>query len=374
MGTLSKKPYARLILEDGTCYEGNAIGAQGTTLGELVFNTALTGYQEILTDPSYKGQVVLMTYPEIGNYGVIAEDVESPKAHAAGLVVRRLSPNYSCWRAQAGLQAYLKHHNIVGIEGVDTRAITRKIRAIGAPKVAISTEQEPLEQVLARIKALPDFAAQNFVEQVSTPTPYFIHTEIPLNPMAVNTLAVVDYGIKQSILKLLQPFAKTLVVLPSNSRFEAVMQFAPDAVFLSNGPGDPNALPVAIKLAQDVMQKNLPLMGICLGHQIISIACGAKVVKMPFGHHGGNHPVRDLLDEINIITSQNHSYAVDEQDFPEKMLQVTHVNLNDRTIEGICHRSKPVASIQFHPEAGPGPHDGRYLFEQLFKLACLQPV
>lgn len=356
---------ALLILEDGTIFKGKSIGAKGTTYGELVFNTALTGYQEILSDPSYTGQIVLMTYPEIGNYGINSSDVESKTGlHAAGLVVRQLSDLDSSWRSESTLQSHLEQHGIIGISDIDTRALTRKIRAIGAPKTAITTEFSKLDEIKKSITQLPDFAEQDFVFQVSTQTPYVINSGS--SQAKLKRLTVLDFGIKQSILDQLNPYAESITVLPAISDFDAVLGTEPEAIFLSNGPGDPNALTGVVSLVQQLLETNIPLVGICLGHQLLGLANGAKVVKMPFGHHGGNHPVKDIEADRIMITSQNHSYAVDTINFPTESLCVTHINLNDQTIEGFKHISKPVFSVQFHPEAGPGPHDARNWFGTTF--------
>lgn len=352
---------AKLMLEDGSLYEGSLIGAPGTTFGELVFNTASTGYQEILTDPSYKGQIVLMTYPEIGNYGVNREDYESERIHANGFVVRRLSPTSSSWRSQLSLQAFLARNGIVGIEGVDTRAITRRIREAGAMKSGITSEDISNEDFLAQIKAQPSLDLQNLVAQVTTSAPYFMDNHAAED--LLERLVVVDFGVKQSILKYLLQFTKRLIVLPAGSSFDAIMEYQPQGVLLSNGPGDPTVLNEAVATAKQLVESGTPVFGICLGHQILALACGASVIKMRFGHHGGNHPVQDVETNKIAITSQNHGYAVDINDqFPADRLKITHINLNDQSVEGFRHLHAPVMSVQFHPEASPGPHDADYLF------------
>lgn len=363
--TRSERPVARLMLENGSIYTGHGIGVPGTTFGELVFNTAATGYQEVLTDPSYTGQVVLLTSPEIGNYGINHDDYESERIHVAGLVVKRLSPFMSSWRAQISLQEFLVRNGIVGIEGVDTRAITLKIREHGAMKVGITTEDIPDEEFLAQIKAHPGMGEQDFIGQVTTPKPYSLsgtpNPDAPSGPR-LERLAVVDFGIKQTILHYLRQYAKEVVVLPATVTFEEIRSYRPEGVLLSNGPGDPSVLIEAVDLARQLIDSRIPTFGICLGHQILGLACGARVSKMRFGHHGGNHPVKDLETGQITITSQNHGYAVQFDDFPEETLKVTHINLNDNSIEGVRHLDAPVLSVQFHPEASPGPQDSRYIF------------
>jgi len=364
----------RLVLENGQSFTGNLIGVPGTTFGEIVFNTAHTGYQEILSDPSYKGQIVVMTYPEIGNYGVNPEDVESTDVHAAGFVVRRLSPVTSNWRATGSLRELFVEKGITGIEGVDTRAITRIVRQFGAMKAGITTELVDKTDFVSLINAQPTLDEQNLVQQVSTQNPYEL-TLPQASDTILNRLVVVDLGVKKSILTYLQALVSTIIVVPSETSLEAILAYQPQGVLLSNGPGDPNVLTHQVQLAKALMDANVPTFGICLGHQILSLACGASVEKMPFGHHGANHPVKDIeADKIN-ITSQNHGYAVSQKDFPNSVLKVTHVNLNDQTIAGIRHLTKPVASVQFHPEASPGPHDSNYLFRQFVEeMVERQPI
>lgn len=360
---------ARLILEDGSVFHGRSIGVPGTTLGEIVFNTSSTGYQEILTDPSYKGQVVLMTYPEIGNYGINSDDFESARIHAIGFVVSRLSPYTSSWRAEYSLQEFLSKNGVVGIEGVDTRAITRKIREKGAMKAGITTETLSDEEFLAKVKAQPGFEELDMISLVTTREPYTITAPAPFCEPRVKRMAVVDFGIKASILMYMKQYADEIVVLPASSTFEDVAKYQPQGVLLSNGPGDPAVLYDAVKMAKKLVESGIPTFGICLGHQILGLACGAKVSKMQFGHHGGNHPVKDLELEKVFITSQNHGYHVEFDAFPEDRLKVTHVNLNDGSIEGFRHLHAPVMSVQFHPEASPGPHDANYIFERFMRTA-----
>jgi carbamoyl-phosphate synthase small subunit len=360
---------ARLMLEDGSVYEGQCIGVPGTTYGELVFNTSSTGYQEILTDPSYRGQIVLMTHPEIGNYGINSQDFESARINAIGFVVSRLSPFTSSWRAEFSLHEFLVKNQIVGIEGVDTRAITLKIREKGSMKAGITTAALSDKDFLKQVQAQPGFEELDMISQVTTPTPYVIQTENPICELRVQKLVVIDYGIKSSILHYLQQYVKEIVVLPAHSNFEQIMRYQPLGVLLSNGPGDPAVLHDAVVTARQLVESGLPTFGICLGHQILGLACGARVSKMRFGHHGGNHPVKDLeLDKV-FITSQNHGYCVEFDQFPTERLAVTHINLNDQSIEGFRHLHAPVMSVQFHPEASPGPHDANYIFERFMQTA-----
>jgi len=367
---------ARLILEDGSVFHGESIGVPGTTLGEIIFNTSATGYQEILTDPSYKGQIVLMTYPEIGNYGVNRDDFESSQIHAVGFVISRLSEQTSSWRSDATLREFLVKNSVVGLQGVDTRTITRRIRDKGAMKAGITTEAISDAEFLQQVRAQPGFEECDFISQVTRAEVESIQGQPIHVGLRLKKMAVVDYGIKASILTYLQEYVEEIVVLPASSNFAEIVRHQPQAVLLSNGPGDPSVLHEAVQTAKQLAESGLPTFGICLGHQILGLACGAKVTKMPFGHHGGNHPVKDLeLDRI-FITSQNHGYQVSFDAFPEERLQVTHVNLNDGTMEGFRHKNAPVMSVQFHPEASPGPHDANYIFERFMEtaLSALAPA
>ena len=363
---------AWLVLENGMVYEGYSIGKRGESFGELIFNTACTGYQEILTDPSYKGQIVMMTSPEIGNTGINTEDIESTGMHASGFVVRRLSKVTSNWRAAGCLDTALKYAGIVGIEGVDTRAITRSVRSEGALKCGITTQVNRLEAFLEEVKSQPSLDDQDLVFQVCTPEPYTLNgTQIEGHLYALKRLVAVDYGIKQNILRQLQKLVAEIIVLPATASYDEVLAYQPDAVFLSNGPGDPRRLSEAVSLAKRCIDNGLPIFGICLGHQILSLALGLSAEKMPFGHHGGNHPVKDLETGLIYITSQNHSYGVcppTDAHLAEDIV-ITYLNLNDGTVEGIRHKHLPVMSVQFHPEASPGPEEASVIFHQFVK-AC----
>lgn len=369
MSFAEQHPPARLVLEDGSVYHGQSIGVAGTSTGELIFNTSATGYQEILTDPSYKGQIVLMTHPEIGNYGINSDDFESARINAIGFVVSRLSPFTSSWRSEYGLQEFLVKNNVVGIQGVDTRAITRKIREKGSMKAGITTSNMPDAVFLAEVMNQPGFDELDLISLVSTRTPYLIKTPHPISQPRLQRLTVIDYGIKASIFDYLRQYAAEITVLPAESQFETIMATHPQGVLLSNGPGDPAVLHDAVKTASQLVKNGTPTFGICLGHQILGLACGAQVSKMRFGHHGGNHPVKDLETDRVFITSQNHGYQVEFDKFPEDDLKVTHVNLNDGSIEGFRHLKAPVMSVQFHPEASPGPHDANYIFERFMQTA-----
>lgn len=365
---------AWLVLENGAIYQGTSIGKRGETFGELVFNTACTGYQEILTDPSYKGQVVMMTSPEIGNTGINTEDMESLKMHTAGFVVRRLSKVTSNWRAAGSLNTALKIAGVVGIEGVDTRAITRSVRSEGALKCGITSNGNHLEDFLEVVRSQPSLDEQDLVFQVCTPEGYTLKgSEGEAFDYPLNRLAVVDYGIKQNILRQLQKLVKELIIFPATATYDTIAPHLCDAVFLSNGPGDPRRLSGAVSLARRCMDNDLPIFGICLGHQILSLAMGLSAEKMPFGHHGGNHPVQDLESGVIYITSQNHSYGVcppSDAHLAQEVI-ITHRNLNDGTVEGIRHKHLPVMSVQFHPEAAPGPEEASVIFKQ-FIDACVQ--
>ena len=364
---------AILGLEDGTVFFGYSLGAEGETGGEVVFNTSMTGYQEILTDPSYKGQIVTMTYPEIGNYGVNDEDIESDKVQVNGFVIKELSPTVSNWRAKGDLDSYLKNFGVVGIWGIDTRALVKKIRERGVIRGVISTEDLDPKSVVDKARNIPDISKQDLISKVATQHIYywdeadwdlFKGYRKKLNDRPL--LAVIDFGVKYNILRRFTSEGVRVAVLPPNLPFEEIEALKPDGVFLSNGPGDPENVIYGIKAAKYFFGK-LPVMGICLGHQIIGIALGAKTYKLKFGHHGGNHPVKNLITGHVEITAQNHNFAVDENSLP-KEVEITHINLLDNTLEGMKHSKLPIMSVQYHPEASPGPHDSYYIFKEFKKL------
>jgi len=359
---------AYLLLEDGRVFQGMALGSVGLALGEIVFNTSMSGYQEILTDPSYSGQLVAMTYPLIGNYGVNSQDGESEAPQVAGFVVREASRIYSSWRGEGGLQEYLETHGVVGIAEVDTRALTRHIRAEGAMRGAISPSSLPLEEVMERIQNHPRMEGLDLACGVSTIQRY----EVPAVGEERFHVLAYDFGVKAHSPRLMAELGCRVSVVPADTPAEEILRETPDGLFVSNGPGDPAAVEKAQTAILGLSEAGTPVFGICLGHQLIARAFGARTYKLPFGHHGGNHPVRNLASGGVEITAQNHGFAVvkDESgeipDAPD--LRVTHVNLYDDTVEGVAHRTRPVFSVQFHPEAAPGPHDSRYLFREFVQF------
>lgn len=356
---------AHLVLADGEVFEGTAIGAPGTTIGEAVFTTGMTGYQEVLTDPSFCHQVVTMTAPQMGNTGTTPEDDEGPRPHLAGFVVHELSSIASNWRSERTLDAYLAHHGVVGIADVDTRALTRHIRDRGAQMCAVGTE--PVEALRAKAKGAPPMTGLDLTGQVTTAEPYawedgsgawrIDHAETDLH------VVVVDYGVKRNILRCFSDLGCRLTVLPASATADDVLAREPDGVFLSNGPGDPAAVGHGIAAAKALVASSTPVFGICLGHQLLSLALGAKTFKLKFGHRGLNHPVKDLSTGKVEITTQNHGFAVDLDALPSS-LACTHVHLNDGTCQGVEHPDSGAFGVQFHPEAGAGPHDSRYLFRR----------
>lgn len=365
---------AKLALEDGSVFTGRAFGALGEVEGEVCFNTSMTGYQEILTDPSYRGQIVTMTYPQIGNYGVNAEDVESAKPHLAGFVVRELSRVVSNFRADGGLDAYLKRHGIVAMEGIDTRALVRKLRTRGAMKGVLSTVDLQDASLVAKAKASPGLVGRDLVcevlpdrpidwDQPLSPWASLVPASIPAtSPAGAPHVVALDYGLKWNIARHLFHSGCRVTILPGTATAQEVLDLGPDGVFLSNGPGDPEPLYYAQETIRGVLGKK-PIFGICLGHQLLALACGAKTFKLKFGHRGANQPVLNTDTRRVEITCQNHGFAVDPDSLPDE-LEVTHVNLNDNTIEGIRHRRHPAFGVQYHPEASAGPHDSNYLFAQ----------
>jgi carbamoyl-phosphate synthase small subunit len=346
-----------LVLEDNTIFEGTSFGFDGDTLGEAVFNTSLSGYQEILTDPSYCGQIVSMTYPMIGNYGVNDEDVESSRVQVAGFVVKEYAKTYSNFRATKSLSKYLEENRIVAIEGIDTRKLTRHIRDKGAMRAGIFRSKEG---ALDKIKAHASMNGLDLASAVMCKKPYDFGDHA-----GKTNVAVFDFGIKTNILRLLDSHGFAVRVYPGNTPLETALKDGAECAFLSNGPGDPAAVHYGIKLVQDIAAASLPCFGICLGHQMIALGLGAKTYKLKFGHRGGNQPVKNLSTGSVEITSQNHGFAVDMETMKSvKDVEITHVNLNDNTVEGIRHTKLPLFSVQYHPESNPGPHDSVYLFQQ----------
>lgn len=343
-----------LALEDGRSFQGIGFGATGTRTGELVFNTSLTGYQEILSDPSYAGQVVTMTYPEQGNYGTNSEDMESTKVYARAMVVRHLSRRYSSWRAEKSLHQFLAEQQVLGITDVDTRAITRHIRDKGAMRCAISTEVLDPAELVKVAQQSAGMEGADFTQEVSTREKYTMGK-------GDFHVAVMDFGVKQNILNCLAAQNMRLTVYPSSTKAKEILDSNPDGIFLSNGPGDPAACKDVITELPALINTKLPIFGICLGHQLLAIALGAKTYKLKFGHRGGNQPVKDLGTGKIEITCQNHGFAVDESSLPDS-LELTHLNLNDNSVEGFMHKELPIICVQYHPESSPGPHDSAYLF------------
>ena len=363
---------ATLVLADGESFVGTAMGAAGERIGEVVFNTAITGYQEVLTDPSYRGQIVTMTYPHIGNTGVNFEDNESVTPFLAGFIVKEYCANPSNWRKNEDLGDFLKRFDIIGIQGIDTRKLTRNLRETGAKKGIISTEDHDLDSLIRKVRGYPNIEGLDLVREVTCDKPYdWTQGTWRWNARSVTSqnkfkVAALDYGIKQNILRLLVDSGAHVRVFPAFSTSDEILAYNPDGIFLSNGPGDPEGVPYVIETVRNLIGKK-PIFGICLGHQILGLALGGRVYKLTFGHHGANHPVRRLDTGQVEITSQNHNFAVDPETVASECL-VTHVNLNDQTNEGMAHKKYPVFSIQYHPEASPGPHDSRYLFERFRKM------
>ncbi|MCB2203762.1 glutamine-hydrolyzing carbamoyl-phosphate synthase small subunit [bacterium] len=356
------KKSAVLVLQDGTVYHGTAFGHVGETQGEVCFNTGMTGYQEILTDPSYCGQIVTMTYPHIGNYGVNEDDVESGRIQVAGFVVRDGCDIPSNHRATSSLPEYLDRQGIVGIQGIDTRALTRKLRSDGAMNGVISSSGIAVEELLKRVQELPSMAGQDLARIVSCGEAWHWPSSDPKRYRVV----AMDFGIKHNILRLLESHGCDVTVVPAQSSSEEILAMNPDGIFLSNGPGDPDAVAYGIETVRQLLGKK-PMFGICLGHQLLALALGGSTYKMKFGHRGVNHPVKNLKSGKVEITSQNHGFAVDPDSLPTGV-EITHWNLNDNTLEGFRASEHNAFSVQYHPEASPGPHDSRYLFEQFNSL------
>ena len=371
---MTDRPPAKLALEDGTVFTGHAFGATGTSEGEVVFNTSMTGYQEILTDPSYKGQIVTMTYPLIGNYGINAEDVESKRPHVSGFVIKELSPVASNYRSRESLDAYLKRNNVIGIRGIDTRALTRRLRITGAMRGVLTTEILDDAALVGRARSAAQMAGADWVQAVKPACEYVWSDDHPDawkfgRPERGDGLHVVaiDCGAKTNILRHLAERGVKVTVLPADATAEQIRQHDPDGLFVSNGPGDPAVLDYAVNPIKAVM-RDVPVFGICLGHQLLARAIGADTYKLKFGHRGGNQPVKNLDTGRVEITSQNHGFAVDQKSLEANGGVVTHLNLNDQTVAGFRHKTLPVFSVQYHPEASPGPHDAAYLFDVFMDL------
>jgi carbamoyl-phosphate synthase small subunit len=358
------KEKAVLILEDGTYFIGNAIGKKGTSGGEICFNTGMTGYQEIYTDPSYYGQIVVNTTPHIGNYGVHAEEEESSRPKISGLVVNDYSITHSRFQTKSSLQEYLEKNEIVGISNVDTRKIVRHIRSKGAMNCLISSEELDPEVLKQRVQEVPSMEGLELASVVSAKEPFFYG-----DPNAKLKVAALDIGIKVSILKNLSQRGCYIQVFPAKTSFADMEKWNPDGYFFSNGPGDPSVMVYAVDTAKKIIASNKPVFGICLGHQIIALASGLSTYKMHHGHRGLNHPIKNLNTGLCEVTSQNHGFCVSKEDVDKnKNVEVTHINLNDDTIAGIRLKDKPVFSVQYHPESSPGPHDSRYLFDSFIDL------
>ncbi len=370
---------AQLVLSDGTVFRGESIGAPATLLGEVVFNTGMTGYQEMLTDPSYRGQILTLTYPLIGNYGVTDEDWESDAVQVRGLVVKQLCDRHSNWRATRALDQFLQEKGIPGIAGVDTRMLTRIIRAHGVMMGVISGEDVTAESLLQRLREAPDYGQFDYVKEVSAGRSYpwsepvqapydTAQRYIAPRPLKVT---VVDYGVKRNILRLLATRGCAVRVLPCDATPEQLLDGDPDGLAFSPGPGDPANLGYAIRTLEQVVTRAVPILGICLGHQLLGWAFGGRTFKLKFGHRGSNHPVKDLVREGKVhITAQNHGYAVDADSIAGSGLRVSHVNLNDGTVEGMVHDTLPIMTMQFHPEASGGPQDTEYMFDEFVRLVA----
>ncbi len=354
---------AILMLEDGRTFRGKAFGAEGETFGEMVFNTSMTGYQEILTDPSYAGQIVCMTYPLIGNYGVNEEDVESRKPWVEGFVVKEASRIASNWRAEETLDSYLKRHKIVGIEHLDTRALVRHIRDKGAMRAVISTTDLDETSLLEKVKQSPEMQNRELASVVTIEKNY----EYPAEKEAKYHVVAFDFGVKTNSLREFSKFNCKITVVPQNTSANEVLALKPDGIFLSNGPGDPASMKSVVAEINKLTKSDVPMFGICLGHQILGQVFGGKTYKLKFGHRGGNQPIKNLETGKVEITAHNHGFAVDAKSLPADV-EVTHINLNDQTVAGLKHKTLPIFSVQYHPESAPGPHDSEYLFTNFIEL------
>jgi carbamoyl-phosphate synthase small subunit len=379
---------AVLALEDGSVYRGRGFGARAEACGEVCFNTSMTGYQEILTDPSYKGQIVTMTYPQIGNYGVNLQDVESWRPHVAGFVIRELSPIVSNWRADFSLSEYLEKYGLPGIQDVDTRALTKQLRVRGAMKGYIGTIDVSDEEAVKRAQEWPGLVGVDYVREVTHKEPFawdekdeesadfkLVHGTIAADARNVRAplrnadipIVAYDFGMKYNILRRLRQKGFRVQVVPANTSASEALKYKPAGIFLSNGPGDPSALPQIVREVKELVNSGVPMFGICLGHQILGQAFGGKTFKLKFGHRGANQPVKDLETGKVEITSQNHGFAVDAKSLPAE-ISVNRINLNDQTVEGMRHKTKPIYCVQYHPEASPGPHDSTVLFDEFREL------
>ena len=365
---------AILLLEDGTVFKGTSFGAKGIMCGEVVFNTSMSGYQEILTDPSYHEQIVTMTYPLIGNYGTNGEDVESRKLFVSGFIVKENCDYPSNWRNQQSLSDYLKANNVVGLEGIDTRKLVKHIRTAGAMRGVISSAELSIPKLKKILEDYPGLVGRDIVKKVTAEKPYKwnkpvidVLSDKSVKPVKKFKVIAIDFGIKQNILRLLYSHGCDVSVVPAGTSAKKILARKPDGVFLSNGPGDPAPVEYAAKTVKELLGK-MPIFGICLGHQILSLALGGTTYKLKFGHRGANHPVKNLDTGAVEITSQNHGFCVDMDSLKDKNVEVTHVNLNDNTVEGIRCPKKKAFSVQYHPEASPGPHDSAYLFESFTEM------
>jgi carbamoyl-phosphate synthase small subunit len=378
----NKKRRALLALEDGMVFSGWSFGSDQEAVGEIVFNTSMTGYQEILTDPSYKGQIITMTYPLIGNYGINDEDVESLRPQVEGFIVKEQCTYPSNWRNQTSLEEYLTHHRIPGISGVDTRALTKHIRTAGAMRAVLSSTMLDPEVLVQRAKAWPGLVGKDMVEQVTCSAPFTWSSEDTLSPSWGRRMptgivleerpykvVAMDFGVKFNILRILKTVGCDITVVPAKTPAQTIVSLKPDGVFLSNGPGDPAAVTYAIKTVQALLGK-VPIFGICLGHQLLGLALGGTTFKMKFGHRGANHPVKELATGRVQITTQNHGFCVDIQTLDQEEIQITHINLHDQTLEGFSHKKYPAFSVQHHPEASSGPHDSIGICERF--ILCMR--
>ncbi|MFZ7112927.1 MAG: glutamine-hydrolyzing carbamoyl-phosphate synthase small subunit [Desulfatiglandales bacterium] len=374
-----EKTRAILALEDGTVFRGRSFTGHGETVGEVVFNTSMSGYQEILTDPSYCGQMVTMTYPLIGNYGINEEDVESDRIQVKALLVKEYQEWPSNWRSQKSLADYLRSHDIPGIEGIDTRALTRHIRVAGAMKAALSTLDQDPDSLVEKARRSPDMIGQDLVRNVTCREPYFWKAGRPVpvqgglasfqwpDEPGKWRVAAMDFGVKYNILRSMEKKGCSILVLPADADSDTIERLAPQGLLLSNGPGDPAAVTYAVETIRNQIDRR-PIFGICLGHQLVGLALGGRTYKLKFGHRGANQPVKDLTTGKVEITSQNHGFCVDMASLKNIDVDLSHINLNDNTLEGLRHRKTPLFSVQYHPEASPGPHDAAYLFDRFIDM------